>query len=429
MENRNAILIGLELPSDDTFEESLLELKNLALSCDYKPVEVITQKADKPTPSFYIGRGKVDEIKGRIASIAPDVLIFGQELSPVHLRNLEEALDIKILDRTMLILEIFERRAKSQVSKLQVALAHDQYMLPRLIGKYQALSRQRGATGTIGGPGEQALELDRRRLRDQILKNRRSLAKLVTQRRQQRKLRSATGIFTVAIVGYTNAGKSTLLNKMVDVSRLKPDETKHVYQEDKLFATLETSARLIVLLNNRKFVAIDTVGFVRNMPTHLIAAFKSTLEEIAEADVLLVVFDGSDHEWKKHLDVVEEVLDEIGAGDIPGIYVRNKIDLMGSHLQDQEFPTIDVSALSGAGIGPLLLGISYLMDDHYQKVVLSVPYESNYLIGSLELDGTIIHSDYGEQVITIDVEIPKQLLWKYKDFIVSVADQNTYHPA
>ena len=429
MENK-AIIFGLELPGDYEFEESLLELENLATSCGYQTIEVMRQKSDKPTPSFYIGRGKVDELKARIELLGADLVIFDQELSPVHFRNLEEALMIKVIDRTMLILEIFASRAHSQVSKLQVSLAQDQYMLPRIIGQYRELSRQRGATSTIGGPGEQKLELERRRLRDNIVRDRRALAKLVVQRRTQRQKRLDAGVFTVAIVGYTNAGKSTLLNRMVDESKHALSEQKKVYQEDKLFATLETASRLIVLPNNRKFVVIDTVGFVRHMPAHLIAAFRSTLEEITEADLIIHVLDGASHEQLTHARVVAEAMYEIGVTNTPVIYVRNKMDLVGNPIVKLEMETLDLSAKTGANVLRLLAFISVEMDQYYQTVVLSLPYQDQAILGSLHEDGYVFHSYNGTETITIDAELPKRYLAKYSKYIVSSSDiEETYHPS
>ncbi len=430
MENRNALLFGLQLTGDDEFNDSLAELENLALSCGYTTLEIMTQKSEKISPRFYIGSGKVIELKERIAIIKADLVIFDQELSPIHYRNLEEALEVKVLDRTMLILEIFELRAHSPVSKLQVSLARDQYMLPRIIGQYRELSRQRGATSTIGGPGEQKLELERRRLRDNITRDRKELAKLVKQRRVQRQRRIDSGTFTVALVGYTNAGKSTLLNRLYEESRLEIAGDKRVYVEDQLFATLETSSRLIVMPNNRRFIAIDTVGFVRHMPAHLIAAFRSTLEEITEADLIVMVMDGAAHDMKAQGRVVTKALTDIGVQDKPFLFVRNKIDLVGNlpkSIKDENI--IDVSSTKGTGFIRLMARVSVAMDFLYEEVVLAIPYDRQDLIGVLHKEGFTFHTDYGVDKITIDAEIPKRCLTKYMPFIVAMGDQAEYHPS
>ncbi|MFA5236057.1 MAG: GTPase HflX [Bacilli bacterium] len=427
MENNQAILVGLHLPGDLQFEESLAELKELVASCGYETVSVLVQRGEKPTPGFLIGRGKVDEIKALLQTTNADVIIFDQELSPVHFRNLEAALEVKVLDRTMVILEIFEQRAHSPVAKLQVSLARDQYMLPRIIGQFRELSRQRGATSTIGGPGEQKLELERRRLHDNIIRDRRALAAIVRQRRVQRKRRSESGVYVVAIVGYTNAGKSTLLNRMTAVSRQADTQKKKAYEEDRLFATLETAARAIVLDNHRTFVAVDTVGFVRSMPAHLIAAFRSTLEEITEADLILHVFDGSSREATVQIDVVYQALSDIGVIETPIVYVRNKIDLLGQNIPPLGFDCVDISALTGAGFDTLLDVISRQMDRFYQEVVLCLPYADSALVGQLEIEGRILSADYGEDVITLDAELPKRLLGKYYRYITKTGKIDDYH--
>ncbi len=427
MENKLAILIGLQLPGDHQFEESLDELKELAASCGYETVATLVQRGEKPTPSFLIGRGKVEEIKQSLGTTKAEVVIFDQELSPVHFRNLEAALDIKVLDRTMVILEIFEQRAHTPVAKLQVSLARDQYMLPRIIGQYRELSRQRGATSTIGGPGEQKLELERRRLHDNIIRDRRALAAIVRQRRVQRKKRSESGVYVVAIVGYTNAGKSTLLNRLTSSSRQAETQKKKAYEEDRLFATLETAARAIVLSNHRTFVAVDTVGFVRSMPAHLIAAFRSTLEEITEADLILHVFDGSSREALVQIEVVNQALADIGVVETPIIYVRNKIDILGQNVLPLGFDTMDISALTGAGFDALLEAISQQMDRFYEEVVLCLPYAASALVGELETEGRILSADYGDEVITIDAEVPKRLLGKYYPYIVKAGKIEDYH--
>ena len=427
IENK-AILIGLETPTSEYFKESLEELATLAFSAGYETKATFIQKGTKPTPNFYIGSGKVVELKQLIGEHLADVVIFDNELSPVHFRNLEAALDIKVLDRTMLILEIFERRAHSPVAKLQVSLARDQYMLPRLIGRYRELSRQRGATGTIGGPGEQKLELERRRLHANILRDRKALAKLVTQRSTQRKKRQEAGMFTVAIVGYTNSGKSTLLNRLYAHSLENTSSAKQVLAQDLLFSSLDTAARLIVLPNHRRFIAIDTIGFIRNMPPHLVAAFRSTLEEIELCDLIVYVVDYANPEFMRQLENVEETIEAIVKEPKPELYVFNKVDVAG-YPDDLPFENlVSVSALKDIGFKTLEEKISRFMDDRYIEAVVVIPYTEPDLYSSLQRDGHIIHADYGPQVMTIDVELPRIVLGKYQNYLATTKiDEDQYH--
>jgi len=421
MIGNKAILVGLETPGYEAFDDSMDELATLAHSANYEVIARFVQKGNKPTPGYYIGSGKLEELKRLIADNFADLVIFNNELSAVHFRNLELGLDIKVLDRTVLILEIFEMRAHSQVAKLQVSLARDQYMLPRLIGKYRELSRQRGATTTIGGPGEQKLELERRRLRTNILRDRRALQKMIVQRNTQRKKRQDNGVFTVAIVGYTNSGKSTLLNRLTEHSRNNPTTSKKVLSQDLLFSSLDTAARLIVLPNNRRFVAIDTIGFIRDLPPHLVAAFRSTLEEIELSDLIVIVMDPSvtEAQYNVHMTTIETTLADIWDGPKPLIFVVNKIDLMGHFEHDVSEEMIFVSALKDIGFQVLEDKISEYMDDRYVQVVLCIPYTEPDLYSALQQEGHIINIDYGSQLMTIDVELPRVILGRFQQYVAT----------
>ncbi|MGA0875963.1 MAG: GTPase HflX, partial [Bacilli bacterium] len=306
---KSAILVGVKLPHFTDFAQAFEELDNLALACDYYVLKKVTQTLDAPTNHYYLGSGKVSEIKAILEETGAKTAIFDTELSPVHIRNLEKALDVDIVDRTMLILQIFESRAKTKEAKLQVAVAKASYMLPRLIDHEANYDRQRAGGKANKGSGETKLEKDKRTLRNAIIKYKKELATLTEKRRVQRLQRKDKQVFTVAIVGYTNAGKSALMNQFLSIAHRS--HHKKVLEKDMVFATLETSSRLISLPNLIKFIAVDTVGFVRRLPHHLIEAFKSTLEEVKEADLILHVVDISDPEFLHLLTVADEVLQSL----------------------------------------------------------------------------------------------------------------------
>jgi GTPase len=302
------------MQDDGLSKEYLDELAFLAETYGLSTTKTFTQKLEKPDKATFIGKGKLAEVKNFVLENAIDVVIFDDELSPSQQRNLEKELGKKILDRTTLILEIFEQRAQTAHAKTQVQLAQYQYMLPRLTGMWTHLERQRGGTGTRGGAGEKEIETDRRIVRDKIALMKERLRDIDKQMATQRKNRGE--LIRVALVGYTNVGKSTIMNLL---------SKSNVFAENKLFATLDTTVRKVTL-ENVFFLLSDTVGFIRKLPTQLVESFKSTLDEVREADVLIHVVDISHKNFEEHINVVKQTLQEIGAGDKPTILVFNKID-------------------------------------------------------------------------------------------------------
>lgn len=356
MENKErALLLGVDLHDGEDFERSMQELKSLAESCGMAPVGQIVQSLPKLHQALYMGKGKILEVKEYAEAEGADVLIFDRSLTPTQLRNLQNLLDCPILDRTTLILEIFGTRAKTREAKLQVEYARLQYVLPRLTGMHKALSRQGGGSGLANkGAGEKKLELDRRRIEKRMTELRKELKKIVRERETQRKKRQDSRTPRVALVGYTNAGKSTLMNRMLD--RYVRDASKKVLEKDMLFATLDTTVRRIRTGPGQEFLLSDTVGFIHQLPADLVKAFRSTLEEAKEADLLLHVLDYSDESYRKQREVTEETLRDLGAGDIPVIYIYNKADRC---MEVERLPVIRdnrvyMSAKTGAGIAELV---------------------------------------------------------------------------
>lgn len=312
------IIVGCQLPhiDDMRFQLSMDELESLTETADGQVLLSVTQKRDRPDSFTYIGRGKMEELKTLVNELEPDLVIFNSELTPSQLRNLNNELEIRIIDRTQLILDIFASRAKSREGKLQVELAQLEYLLPRLGGQGIALSRLGGGIGTRG-PGETQLETDRRHIRHRINDIKSQLSVIVEHRNRYRKRRKRNKVFQVALVGYTNAGKSTLFNRLT---------TADSYEENKLFATLDPLTRKMVLPSGYSILLSDTVGFIEDLPTTLVASFRSTLEEAAEADLLLHVVDSSNSNYFQHEQTVRKILEELHAETIPEITVYNKID-------------------------------------------------------------------------------------------------------
>ena len=320
------LLVGVDTGEEQDFEHSMEELKSLAEAAYKQVVGVVVQRMERVNNSLYIGAGKVAEVKEYAASCEAQEIVFDNALSPSQVRNLGRELDLVVLDRTNLILDIFSIRAKTREAKLQVETANLQYMLPRLVGMRENLSRQGGTGGSMSnkGAGETKLELDRRKIEHRISMLKRELESVAQNRETTRKKRSQSRIPQVALVGYTNAGKSTILNRLVDT--YGGGEEKNVLEKDMLFATLETNVRSIHTGDNKPFFLVDTVGFIHKLPHGLVQAFRATLEEVKYADLIVEVVDFSDEHYRQHMEVTAETLKELGAGNIPRLVVYNKID-------------------------------------------------------------------------------------------------------
>lgn len=336
LERKRAVLVGVNIGADAQFDVSMQELAGLAEACGYEPADRITQRLSQPENATYIGPGKVQEVKEALYLCDAESVLVLNALSPAQLANLTKELEAEVLDKTGLILNIFGERARSAEAKMQVEYARLQYMLPRLVGLRQNLSRQGGTGGSMSnkGSGEKQIELDRRHIEKRMAELRRGLAAVESDRETMRKRRRSAGIPLVSLVGYTNAGKSTLLNQMLDT--YCPDEEKRVMEKDMLFATLDTTVRKIGLGNGRDFLLSDTVGFIHDLPHDLVKAFRSTLEEARLSDLLLQVVDCSDPHYERQIAVTEQTLRELGAGHIPMIYVMNKADKALSAEQETD---------------------------------------------------------------------------------------------
>ena len=408
-------------------EANMNELAALAETAGAEVVEMLYQKRDKPDPGTYIGSGKVSELRDIVHATGADTVVCDGELSPGQMVALEEALKVKVIDRTMLILDIFAQHAKSKEGKAQVSLAQMEYLYTRTRGWGGNLSRQAGgragSNGGVGlrGPGETRIEADRRRLRTEMAKLRRELAGMKTARDVKRAQRQRSTIPKIAIAGYTNAGKSSLINAMTNAG---------VLVEDALFATLDPSTRRAELADGRTVVLTDTVGFVRHLPTQLVEAFKSTLEEVAGADLMLHVVDGSDPFPLKQIKAVNEVLAEItretGEDIPPEIIVVNKIDQadpvilaeLRHAFADSKHQVVFVSAHTGEGIGELEGRIEMFLNTLDAHVKLLVPYTRGDIVSRVHEEGTVLSEEYEEQGTLIDVRLPRILAQQYAEFAV-----------
>lgn len=378
-------------------EESLDELKRLTETAGGKPIHNLIQKRERVDPAYYIGKGKAEEIHELAESLAASTIIFDDELSPAQQRNLENIIDRKIIDRTRLILDIFAQRARTREGIIQVELAQLDYLLPRLTGKGIHFSQQLGGIG-VRGPGESKLEVDRRKIRDNIVRLKKQVELIKKQRSLQRKNRREVPLPTIALVGYTNAGKSSLLNYLTN--------KKTVYVDDKLFATLDPTTRKIVL-EGKTVLLTDTVGFIRKLPHQLVAAFRATLEEITLADLILEIIDVSSPQRKEQEKVVAEVLNEITTKHIPRIVVYNKTDLIKSteltHIE-QQTDGVFISVLTGKGIKQLTHKLVNELEKNMVFKSFLLPYKFNQLLAEIRKTSIILKEDYSSNGILIELK-------------------------
>lgn len=415
-----AILVGVNLRNDAHFDYSMEELQNLAEALNVEVVGIVTQNLERVTPSHYVGTGKIEEIKNFYEEAQANLVIFNDELSPSQIRNLERDLATKVIDRTMLILDIFGRRAKTREAQMQVELAQLQYMLPRLVGLHASLSRQGGGTGggfKNRGAGETKLELDRRKIEDQIAKIKKDLEQVKDQRETQRKQRRKNALPVVSIVGYTNAGKSTIMNQLL--TEIGQEEHKQVFEKDMLFATLETSVRQIELPDKKTFLLTDTVGFVSKLPHHLVKAFRSTLEEARDADLLLHVVDVSNSEHGFMMDVTNETLKAVGVEGIPTIYVYNKADLAQVPYPVVSGDNIWVSAKQGVGLEELIQLVRQHIFSDYVTCEMLIPYDQGNIVSYLNEHASVSNTAYEEGGTLLSLEVKEADYAKYQQYVVN----------
>ncbi|HKV43651.1 MAG TPA: GTPase HflX [bacterium] len=403
------MLVGLT--SSDGGGGTLEELTRLAETAGASVVEVIVQRRARPDPTTFVGRGKVEEIRARILEMGADLAIFDEELSPAQQRNLERRIETKVLDRTALVLDIFAQRARTREGRLQVELAQMMYLLPRLAGRGVVLSRLGGGIGTRG-PGETKLESDRRRIRARITDLERAIAAMRQHRRLQRQVRHDAALPLVALIGYTNAGKSSLLNSLTEAG---------VMTADKLFATLDPTVRKARLPNHRPVLLVDTVGFIQKLPHDLVAAFRATLEEVAEADLLVHVIDGAHPRWAEQMAAVEDVLVELGAAETPRVNAINKLDrITREELRDiqAEIPdAVPISALHRVGLVNLLRRISQRVPDPARRVSLVIPYADGRVLAQIYAHGRVLRRDDRDDGVAVEAEIPASGLERFRPYL------------
>ena len=390
----NAHCLSAEENADDT---SMEELADLLETAGGVCVGTVFQNKDAPDPRTFIGEGKAAEVKELVGAMGADMVVVDNPLSPSQQRVLSEELGVQVLDRAALILDIFAQRARTREGRLQVELAQYQYLLPRLLGMWTHLERQEGAIGTRG-PGETQLETDRRHIRRKIQKLREELEQVRRVRATQRERRIKNEVPVVAIVGYTNAGKSTLLNHLTGAE---------IPANDRLFDTLDTTTRTLEISDTCTVLLSDTVGFIRKLPHHLVEAFKATLEELEYADLLLHIIDASNPQWREQAQVVDQLIHELGADQTPRVEVFNKCDLWTGDIRPHGEGIVSISAKTGEGVPELLAAIGKRLDNGARRVTIHLPYDRGGLLEKLYQDAKVENVEYGETIDVVAVCTPK----------------------
>lgn len=410
-----AVLAGLSADSMDERErstdETMDELEQLLITAGGESFGRVLQNRHTPDPRTFIGDGKVAELKEIITANECTLAVFDNELSPSQMRALSEDLGIRVIDRSSLILDIFAQRAQTKEGRLQVELAQYKYLLPRLTGMWSHLVRQTGSSSPIGtrGPGETQLETDRRHIRRRIAKLEEELEEVRRIRATQRRKREKNGMPVVSLVGYTNAGKSTLLNYLTKAG---------IQANDRLFDTLDTTTRRLRINDNEEVLLTDTVGFIRKLPHHLVEAFKATLEELSYADVLLHVIDASNPNWREQAEIVESLITQLEAEKTPRIDVYNKCDLVPDDILPRDDRSVRISAKTGEGIESLLAMIGEIVDIGKKRVSLKIPYEKSGLLDQIHRDAQIISVEYLDSEISVVAVLNPDLYGKLKDYVV-----------
>ena len=409
LKQEKALMVGVIHGEVDeaTAYEHLEELELLAVTAGAEVVGQITQRLNKLNPQFLVGKGKADQIVGQAKELDAQLIIFDDDLSPSQAKNFMNLTDnLKVIDRSAIILDIFRQHAKSREAKTQVELAHLEYLLPRLTRQWTHLERQMGGIGTRAGMGETQIEIDRRLIRTRISKLKKELIKIDQERIIQSRGRQK--FFRAALVGYTNAGKSTLMNALSDAD---------VYVQDQLFATLDTTIRQVDINDSHKILLSDTVGFVRKLPHDLVASFRSTLKEVVDADLLLLVLDASSPQVLDHYNTIKNVLEEIAAGDKRNLIVLNKIDLVEDmqvlNQLKQSFPdAVMISALDKLRLDELLKSIQSIMDESFQTVEVDIPFTDGKTISEIQDDMDVLHREYYNEGVRMTIKGPSRKIQK-----------------
>ncbi|MBO7085985.1 MAG: GTPase HflX [Bacilli bacterium] len=418
---KKAILVGYKTPDNISFEYEMDELKLLCEAINIEVIDSITQSGDSINIKTYLRKGKMDELVDLIEVTGANLIVYNDELSPSQMQNINKLVDVTVYDRTYIILEIFKQRAKTKEALLQVEIATLRYMRARLVGLHEGLSRQRGGGSNGGaygkGRGETQLEIDRRNVGDRIVLLKKQLAQVTKERALQRKKRSSSQTPIICLVGYTNSGKSSMLNAIMQYSSL---QKKEVESKNMLFATLETSSRLIKLANNHSFILTDTVGFVSKLPTVLVEAFKSTLEEITEADLIVHVVDASNPEFEKQIQTTNEVLAEIGVINIPTIYAFNKIDKVDNYLYvPSDYTKVTrTSTVTNRGIEPLIKEIEAEVFKGEEQITILLPYSEAKYVNTLKTSSNVEAMEYLEQGIKIKAKVSKNLAKELNRYLI-----------